>query len=81
MGNYRIEIEAVGGHGCMRGLKDGEFVPGCGTNDCPDCETRKFVALLKDTHQGVSKATLTHWPGEPTEVVDNLLTGLRKGSF
>lgn len=29
----------------------------------------------------VSKAILTHWPGEPSQVQDDLLTNKRTGSF
>ena len=81
MGNYRVEVNAVGGHGCQREVKDGGTVYGCGRRDCPDCTAREFVAELKRRGNSVSSATLTHWPGEPSEVQDNLLTGIRKGSF
>ena len=80
MGNFRIEIEAVGGHGCSRNFKDGEKVFGCRRMDCPDCLTREFVEKL-NSKMSVSSATFTHWPGQPVQVVDDLLTGIRKGSF
>lgn len=84
MGTFRIEVEAVGGHGCQREIKDSEVVAGCGQPGCPDCIARKFVAQLKS--MGVfqhtpASATLTHWPGQDCEVRDNLLTGVRSGSF
>ncbi len=81
MGRFRIEITAVGGHGCQRELKDGAQVPGCGQPTCPDCQARALVASLQRTGNSVQQATLTHWPGDPHEVVDDLLTGVRKGSF
>lgn len=81
MGNYRIEIEAVGGHGCDRGVKDGGTVEGCGESSCPDCQARAFVKKLQGSGSSVAKATLTHWPGEPSQVQDDLLSGKRTGSF
>ena len=81
MGTYRIEIQAVGGHGCQRDVTDGQVVYGCGRIGCPDCEAREFVWRLREKGQSVEKATLTHWPGTPSEVSDDLLTGIRAGSF
>jgi hypothetical protein len=82
MGMYRIEIEATGGHGCQRDKKDGETVYGCGQMGCPDCEVRRFIRHLRiEMGNAVTKATLTHWLGEPGEVQDDLLTQKRKGSF
>lgn len=81
MGQFRIEIIAVGGHGCQREVKDGEVVAGCGQSSCPDCAAREFVARLKASGNSIEKAELTHWPGTTTEVRDNLLTGIRSGSF
>ena len=80
MGQFRIEIVAVGGHGCKREIGDGEVVEGCGNPGCPDCETRAFVASFRQRNS-VEKATFTHWPGTPGEVQDDLLTGKRTGSF
>lgn len=81
MGSYNIEIEAVGGHGCQREVKDGDKVFGCGRMGCPDCETRRFIKTLRDGGSSVSKAKLTHWPGQESEVQDDLLTGIRTGNF
>lgn len=81
MGNFRIVIEAVGGHGCQREVKDGGEVYGCRRMGCPDCETRRFVEELKRSQSSVDKATLTHWPGQPGEVVDDLVSRKRSGSF
>ncbi len=81
MGNFKISIEAVGGHGCQREIRDGGTVYGCGYRGCPDCEARAVVEALKRINCSVVEATLTHWPGEPGSVVDDLLTKQRKGSF
>jgi hypothetical protein len=83
MGTFRIEIQAVGGHGCDRDRKDGEVVKGCGLSDCPDCQAREFVRrfALSGMFYSDGYARLTHWPGTDTQVVDDLLTGIRKGNF
>jgi hypothetical protein len=82
MGNFRITIDAVGGHGCQRELKDGAVVGGCGLKTCPDCLARWFVRALEYVaNSSVKAATLTHWPEGPGTVVDDLLTGHRTGSF
>lgn len=81
MGTFVVSVQAVGGHGCQRDKKDGEVVEGCGQPTCPDCIARGFVADLKKSGASVDKATLTHWPGDPSEVVDDLVTKVRKGSF
>lgn len=81
MGQYRVEVTAVGGHGCQREVKDGGSVEGCGLLSCPDCAARRFIHDLQGSGQSIESATLTHWPGTDTEVVDDLLSGVRKGSF
>ena len=81
MGDFRIEVNAVGGHGCQRELKDGANVESCGNPGCPDCLARKFVADLKAQGQSVKDALLIHWPNGTPTIVDNLLTGKRTGSF
>lgn len=81
MGTFRIEVEAVGGHGCQREIKDGGTVDGCGHPSCPDCMARGFVKDLKEKGNSVLSAKLTHWPGDKSEVRDDLLTGVRSGSF
>lgn len=70
MGDFRIEISAVGAHGCARETKDGERVQGCGLMRCPDCLTAKFVADLARVGSDVKAASLTHWPNESCAVVD-----------
>lgn len=81
MGTFRVELEAVGGHGCQREIPDGGHVIGCERPGCPDCITREFVRRLKRSGAQVAVAELRHWPGQPTEVKDDLLTGTRSGSF
>jgi hypothetical protein len=85
MGNFRIVIDSVGGHGCDRAAKEGESIAYKDDAEhlkyCPDCSAKKLVERYRvgwpDT-----KATLTHWPGEPSEVVDDLAAGVRvKGQF
>lgn len=81
MGQFVVHVDAVGNHGCQREVKDGEVVAGCGQPGCTDCVTRRYLADLKATSATVSTATITHWPGSESEVRDDLLTGLRSGSF
>jgi hypothetical protein len=81
MGKFRVLVEAVGGHGCQREIKDGSEVYGCQRRDCPDCAAREFVAELKRKGNNVELATLTHWPEQPGQVIDDLLTRKRTGSF
>lgn len=90
MGTFRVEVQAVGGHGCKREAKDGETVEGCGLPSCPDCITRNYVQQLKaagvsfspgGNRNADSYATITHWPGQRSQVIDDLLTKVRTGSF
>jgi hypothetical protein len=81
VGTFKIEIEAVGGHGCQREIKSGAEVPGCGHEACPDCAARRFVMELKRKGNSLVSAKLTHWPGDPSSVQDDLLSGIRRGSF
>ena len=81
MGQFRVTITAVGGHGCGREVKDGGRLQPCNRIGCPDCETRQFVKRLKEQGSNVESALLQHWPGQANEVVDDLLAGTRKGSF
>jgi len=82
MGEFRVTVEAVaGGHGCQREYGDGEHVVGCERAGCPDCITREFVRRLKRSGASVSVAEIVHWPREVGQVRDDLLTGLRRGSF
>ncbi len=91
MGTFRVELEAVGGHGCQRDRKDGETVYGCGSMTCPDCITAEYVAKLQRSGANVSAAALIHWPGQSSQVTDEfvidalasptLAKRTRKGSF
>lgn len=87
MGDFRVLVEAVGGHGCERQFGDGETVIGCERPGCPDCTAREFVRRLKRAGNTVKVAQIQHWPAdlpgytEAGEVRDNLLTGVRSGEF
>lgn len=89
MGDFRITIEGVGGHGCGREAKDGEEVIRCGRSSCPDCTAIEFVDELKAANNIVS-AKMEHWPvpgaagttrTENPGPIDDLLTGTRRGTF
>lgn len=81
MGNFKIEIEAVGGHGVLRHVKQGDIIPyGDAHPNEPDVLAVKFVEEFKKTNNVVS-AKLVHWP-DTTPIVDDLLTGIREhGDF
>lgn len=86
MGNFKIEIEAVGGHGTCRNIKQGEVIPydvaGAVTGNAndPDVAAKRFVDEFARTNHVLS-AKLIHWP-DTTPIVDNLLTGVREhGDF
>jgi hypothetical protein len=81
MGNFKIEIEAVGGHGVLRHVKQGEIIPYADAHpNEPDVLAVKFVEEFKKTNSMVS-AKLVHWP-DTSPIVDNLLTGIREhGDF
>ena len=88
MGNFKIVVEAVGGHGCQREVKDGGIVNRpCMQPGCPDCMADALVRNLKSTAGcSVQTAKLIHWADSDggykrDTVVDNLLTGVRHGSF
>lgn len=95
MGDFRVVIEAIGGHGCMREVGDGGFVMGCNRPGCPDCIAREAVRRLQRSGAQIHQAKLVHWPADfvhPTpgvtthyskenEVTDDLVTGKRSGSF
>lgn len=82
MGNYRIVINAAGGHGQDRGKGNGETVDfEADSASSPEAILARAVAELQATGNSVTEATVHHWPGSGSEVVDNLLTGRRIGSF
>lgn len=79
MGDFRIVIESVGGHGCDRDAGTGDKFYGCQRMGCPDCEAKRFVDEFSRRFS-ISKATFTHWPHdmaergykEENEVVDDM---------
>jgi hypothetical protein len=87
MGDFRVTVEALGGHGCQREKGDGETVIGCERPGCPDCMAREFVRRLKRSGATVKLAKIQHWPADlpgytaDGEVDDDLLTGVRSGAF
>jgi hypothetical protein len=64
MGDFRMTIEAVGGHGCDRNAKAGDQVRGCGGETCPDCIFARFVSELQRAGMRPWKATFHHWPAD-----------------
>ena len=81
MGDFRVEVNAIGGHGCQRELKDGSTVEPCGSDSCPDCIARRMVVELQAKGSIVRDALLIHWPNSTPTIVDNLLTKKRSGTF
>jgi hypothetical protein len=82
MGQFKIEIVAVGGHGCQRAIYDREKVDeSCKWSNCPDCKAREFVKWLKARGINVEVALLKHWPGTEHQVIDDLSTLVRTGEF
>jgi hypothetical protein len=87
MGMSRITVVVVGNHGCQREKKGADELSTCGQPSCVDCITREYVAKLK-AENNVQEATIHHWPGSSKkesgnagDVVDNLLSERRLGSF
>ena len=75
MGQFRIEITAVGGHGDRREIKDGgtldfESLP----ESSVDRVAWEAVQALKARGASVEAAVLIHWPEQESEVTDDLLT-------
>lgn len=96
MGDFRITIDAVGGHGCNREANDGDRLVRCHRDDCPDCQAERFVQQLMARGCSIHGAKLEHWPkvmhggglrpDVPTHQggpgpVDDLLLGHRTGKF
>lgn len=83
MGQFRVTVTAVGNHGCLRDVtKDAAAIKtGCGQANCTDCITRRYLDELRASGASVEQAHIHHWPGQPGEVLDNLITGQRSGSF
>lgn len=81
-GEYTILIKAMGRHGCRREVPSGGVViEGCGRMDCPDCQARHFINILRTTGALIIMGEMTHWPGSQHAVTDNLKTGVRRGNF
>lgn len=81
MGNFKIEIEAVGGHGSAREVAQGNAIPYDKLVPTePDAVVKDFVERFGKLNNVVS-AKLIHWP-DTTPIVDNLITGVREhGDF
>jgi hypothetical protein len=62
MGDFRVVLEASGGHGCDRKAKEGDDLRGCGQETCPDCITARFVSAMQRAGMRPNVATFTHWP-------------------
>lgn len=81
LGNFKIEIEAVGGHGCAREVKQGEVInyDECNERE-PDVMAKRFVEEFGKSNS-IASAKLIHWP-DTTPIIDNLLTSVREsGDF
>jgi hypothetical protein len=87
MGQFKITIRAVGGHGVDRGKKHGEKVDFHAENSTdgryksPDSIAKEFVDELVKQGNNVESAVIVHWPETESQVMDNLLTGVRNGNF
>lgn len=91
MGDFRIVIDTVGGHGQDREKKDGEVVD-FGENT-PEAYFKKCIeeGIEKGIISSDTKAQVIHWPIDnyggqlenkrSKQIVDNLLTGVRTGEF
>jgi len=83
MGQWRLEISAIGGHGCERKARRGEKLYNrCGKFGCADCLAYDFVQMLRVKGFSVETARFIHFPGARQEVVDDLLSNERRmGEF
>lgn len=83
MGNFRIVIDAVGGHGQDRNKKSGEIVDFTKvgddyySNDTPEAIAKRAVDELKQKETNVLSAKVYHWPndtvyeGDPISPISN----------
>lgn len=79
MGNFRIEIEAVGSHMVDREVKDGGIVNfNADGYFTPDALAKRFVEELEQTGASMVTAKIIHWPDQSNTVTDDLVTGKRK---
>lgn len=93
MGDFRIVIDTIGGHGQDRDKKDGEIVDFGSTENSPEAFFKKAIedAIAKGIISSDTTAHVIHWPldnyegqlknGRSVQIVDNLMTGKRTGSF
>jgi hypothetical protein len=81
MGFFKLEILATGGHGQDRSKENGELVDfSAGGENTPEKVALNMIADF-NTKFPVHTAKIIHWPGESCEVTDDLITGIRTGSF
>jgi hypothetical protein len=82
MGNFRIVINAVGGHGDAREVLDGGQLS-YKNYPANSVDAVAFEAIDKLKQRGctITDAKLMHWPDTVGEVVDDLKTQRRNGSF
>lgn len=82
MGNFKIEIEAVGGHGSLRDTRRGEMLDyNKALEREPDKMAFDFVNQLASSGCSIVSAKLVHWP-DTTPIVDDLKTAMRQhGDF
>ena len=70
MGDFRIIIDATGGHGQDRDKKDGEKVDFTKSGDnyhsgqTPEAIAQTFIAALKGSGCKVQSAKVVHWPAD-----------------
>lgn len=84
MGDFKITIQAAGGHGCDRGAKEGENLSfhaatladethvKTHVKNCPDCWARSIALEAKKLFPSSFSATLTHWPNGADQIVDDI---------
>ncbi len=83
MGNFKIVINGVGGHGDDRDAMPGDALRFEGDSTGPTASPDAFARFVGEQakmkgwlgHGG--SALLIHWPGEPGEVVDDIAAGKR----
>lgn len=65
MGDFRIVIDAVGGHGQDRTKKDGDVVNFSADYDlAPEAIAEKFVTTLQASGCSIQGAKVIHWPAD-----------------
>lgn len=95
MGNFRIVIDCVGGHGQDRSKKDGEIIDFSNGHEdslTPEMAAKLAILEIKKTGCSIQSAKVYHWPADqiapaPIDtngkecITDDLITGIRKGQF